>query len=186
MKNINPTFLNFSKDNLDELLTASKKGDNLSFNKLSHFIREISYSYFYSKYNLHRIASKEDVEDLTQNMYLSFADQYQNINNIEKWLRRVLFLTFINWYNKSKKNKAFELDESYYINKSSEDSHNYLDLEKILEAMNNLSERKQNILKLRFWGGLKFSEIAEKLVKKESAIKKMFYRTIEEIKEKLE
>jgi len=33
---------------------------------------------------------------------------------------------------------------------------------------------------------LKFSEIAEKLNKNEAAIKKMFYRTIEELKNKLE
>jgi len=49
-----------------------------------------------------------------------------------------------------------------------------------------LSEEKQEIVKLRFWGDLKFNEIAEKLNKNESAIKKMFYRTLLELKNKLE
>ena len=186
MKKKSSTFHNFSKEELLKLLADSKTGSSESFQKLSATIREISYSYFNSKYNLKRINYKEDVEDLTQNVYLTFAEQYQNINNIENWLRRVLFLTFVNWYSKSQKNKAFELDESYYINESSYDSHENLDVEKIISTMNTLTERKQSILKLRFWGGLKFSEIAEKLGKKEAAIKKMFYRTIEEIKEKLE
>lgn len=51
--------------------------------------------------------------------------------------------------------------------------------------MDTLSEEKQEILKLRFWGDLKFNEIAEKLNKNEAAVKKMFYRSIEEIKNKL-
>ena len=41
-------------------------------------------------------------------------------------------------------------------------------------------------MRLRIWGELKFSEIAEQLNKSEFAVKKMFYRTLEEIKGKLE
>ncbi len=186
MKNNSPTFHNFSNEKLIKLLSGAKNGDSQSFQSLSQAIRSISYSYFLSKYNLKKIASKEDVEDLTQNVYLSFAEQYQNITNIGNWLRRVLFLTFINWYGKNQRNKAFELDESFYINESSYDKHQNFDIEKILEVMNNLSGQKQRILKLRFWGELKFAEIAEKMGKNESAIKKMFYRTLKEIKEKLE
>jgi len=52
--------------------------------------------------------------------------------------------------------------------------------------MNTLSEEKQEIIKLRFWGDLKFNEIAEKLNKNEAAVKKMFYRTLVELKDKLE
>lgn len=48
-----------------------------------------------------------------------------------------------------------------------------------------MSDEKQEIVKLRFWGDLKFSEIAEKLNKNEAAVKKMFYRTLLEIKEKM-
>ncbi len=60
------------------------------------------------------------------------------------------------------------------------------DVNAILQVLDTLSEEKQEIVKMRFWGDLKFAEIAEKLNKNEAAIKKMFYRTIEEIKNKLE
>jgi RNA polymerase sigma factor (sigma-70 family) len=52
--------------------------------------------------------------------------------------------------------------------------------------VDKLSKEKQDIIKMRFWEELKFSEIAEKLGKSEDAIKKMFYRTIEEIKKLLD
>jgi RNA polymerase sigma factor (sigma-70 family) len=60
------------------------------------------------------------------------------------------------------------------------------DVNAIVKILDTLSAEKQEIVKLRFWGDLKFSEIAEKLNKNEAAIKKMFYRTIEELKNKLD
>ncbi len=185
MKNNSPTFHSFSGEELSLLLQEAVEGNPDSFQRLSQIIRDICYSYFNSKYKLKKINSMEDVEDLTHNVYITFAEQYQGINNIENWLRRVLFLTFINWFNKNQKNKAFELDESFYISESSRGSLDHLDIDKIISTMNTLPEQKQQILKLRFWGELKFSEIAANLGKTEAAIKKMFYRTIEEIKEKL-
>ena len=59
-----------------------------------------------------------------------------------------------------------------------------LDAEKILSVVDTLSSDKQKILKMRFWEGLKFAEIAESIGKSEDAVKKMFYRTIEELKNK--
>jgi len=66
------------------------------------------------------------------------------------------------------------------------DSSVQIDAEKILSLLDTMSEEKQEIVKLRFWGDMKFSEIAEKLNKNEAAIKKMFYRTLLELKDKIE
>ena len=60
-----------------------------------------------------------------------------------------------------------------------------IDAESVLAVLNTMSDEKQEIVKLRFWGDLKFSEIAEKLNKNEAAVKKMFYRTLLEIKERM-
>jgi RNA polymerase sigma factor (sigma-70 family) len=65
------------------------------------------------------------------------------------------------------------------------ESHYIVDAESVLAMLNTMSEEKQEIVKLRFWGDLKFNEIAEKLNKNEAAVKKMFYRTLIEIKAKL-
>jgi len=63
------------------------------------------------------------------------------------------------------------------------ESSDLIDAESALSVLNTLSIEKQEIVKLRFWGDLKFNEIAEKLNKNEAAVKKMFYRTLLEIKE---
>ena len=138
-----------------------------------------------SKHHQKRITNLDDVDDLTQSVYLSFAEQYQNINEPEKWLRRVLFLNFVRWY-KANKNRSFsQLKESLPAPDNLYDSSALIDAESVLFILNTLSEEKQEIVKLRFWGDLKFAEIAEKLNKNEAAVKKMFYRTLLEIKEKM-
>jgi len=128
----------------------------------------------------------DDVDDLTQSVYLSFAEQYQNINEPEKWLRRVLFLNFIRWYKANKSRSFSQLKESLPAPDNLNESTAIIDSERVLSFLNTLSEEKQEIVKLRFWGDLKFNEIAEKLNKNEAAIKKMFYRTLLELKNKLE
>jgi RNA polymerase sigma-70 factor, ECF subfamily len=175
-------YLNFSKNELDELFSEAKKGNSSSFSRLSGIIRDISYSYFLSKLRHGKIPNVEDVDDLANNVYLSFAEQYHKIEYLENWLRRVLFLTFVNWYKKSRKRKTFELDEAYYIEQKNEHPSVKIDAEKIIELLNTLSTDKQQIFRMRFWEDLKFAEIAENMGKSEDAVKKMFYRTIEELK----
>lgn len=180
------SFLKIEKEQVNLLLEQSRSGSAQSFEKLSIHIKDISYSYFISKYYSGKLNSKDDADDLTSMVYISFAEQYTNINNIEHWLRRVLFLTFVNWYKKNKRRFETELDESYHNIEAKEETGSNFDIEKILSLVNTLSGEKQNIIKLRFWEELKFNEIAEKINKSEAAVKKMFYRTIEELGKMIE
>ena len=119
-------------------------------------------------------------------MYLAFAEQYQNIEELEKWLRRVLFLNFVRWYKKSKTKAHSQLTENIISTDKVDGSSIMIDAEPVLSLLETLSAEKQEIVKLRFWGELKFNEIAGKLNKNEAAVKKMFYRTLLELKEKLQ
>lgn len=139
-----------------------------------------------SKYRSGKIINKDDVDDLTSNVYIAFAEQYNKIENIENWLRRVLFLTFVRWHKQNRLKKTFELNEDISADDSFEQTDQGFDVNAIVKVLDTLSDEKQEIVRLRFWGDLKFSEIAAQLNKNEAAVKKMFYRTIEEIKNKLE
>lgn len=180
------SFIKIDKEIIEHLLVNAKSGDNLSFKKLSIHIKDISYSYFMSKYYSKKIENKDDVDDLTSSVYISFAEQYNNIINIEHWLRRVLFLTFVNWYKKNKNITQTRLDEGYHNIESEAVKSDQFDIDNIIALVNKLSHEKQSIIKLRFWEELKFNEIADKLNKSEAAVKKMFYRTIEELGKKAE
>ena len=177
-------YINFTQKELDTLFKSALEGNSKSFKELSGYVRHISYSYFLSKHRQGKILNIDDVDDLTNNIYLTFAEQYHKIDNLEFWLRRVLFLNFVNWYKKSKAKKTFELEEAYYLKDKDINPGDNVDAEKILSILDTLSPDKQKIIKLRFYQDLKFGEIAEIMNKSEDAVKKMFYRTIEEIKNK--
>lgn len=179
-------FLSLQKSELDILLESSIAGDSQAFSKISVHIRDIALSYFMSKYRAGKILNKDDAEDLTNSVYLSFAEQYNKIDNIENWLRRVIFLTFVRFYKKNTARKTYELNDRMAAESTSIFAENSFDLNAVRKVLETLSDEKQEIIQLRFWGELKFQEIADRLDKSEAAVKKMFYRTIEEIKDKLE
>ncbi len=178
-------YINFSKKEIDDLFQTARSGDSTAYQKLSGIIRQIAFSYFLSKYRLGKLNSEHDAEDLANNVFIAFAQQYQDVENIENWLRRVLFLSFINWYKRSRSQKTIEFDENIFLEEKELKAGNTIDAEKIVGILNTLSEDKQNIVRMRFWKDLKFTEIAEVLNKSEDAVKKMFYRTLEELKQKL-
>lgn len=149
-------------------------------------MRDIALSYFMSKYRSNKLQNKDDAEDLTNSVYLSFAEQYHKIDNIENWLRRVIFLTFVRFYKKNAARKTYELSERMAAENTNIFTENSFDVTAVRKVLETLSEEKQEIIQLRIWGELKFQEIAERLNKSEAAVKKMFYRTIEEIKDMLE
>ncbi|MDR3667095.1 MAG: RNA polymerase sigma factor [Ignavibacteriaceae bacterium] len=183
MKYGNLNYINFTQNELDELFVNSKNGDNKAFEALSGYVRHISFSYFQSKQRSGKIINIDDVDDLTNNVYLSFAEQYTKIDNLEFWLRRVMFLNFVNWYKKYKNSRLLELTEANFIENNEFNPGDSVDVQKILVNLDHLSQEKQKVIRMRFWEDLKFSEIAENLNKSEDAVKKMFYRTIEELKD---
>jgi len=95
-------------------------------------------------------------------------------------------LNFVRWYKVNKQKRTSELKPNIPLQDSSLESSTLVDADTILSVLDTMSEEKQEIVKLRFWGDLKFSEIGEELNKNEAAVKKMFYRTLLDIKEKLE
>ena len=100
-------------------------------------------------------------------------------------MRRVLFLNFVKWYKTQKARQTTQIYDNIEYDGGLDQKTDLLDVESIVRVLDTLSEEKQEIVRLRFWGDCKFSEIAEKLNKSEDAVKKMFYRTIVELKEKL-
>jgi len=119
-------------------LKLTKDGDNNSFQELSSLVRSISFSYFKSKYNYGKLHTIDDADDLANDVFIAFAKQYQDILDIEKWLRRVLFLTFVNFYKKQRSKSFFEFDENIHEDNISQDVSISLDSEKIMNIVSNL------------------------------------------------
>lgn len=117
MSKFQQQYYNFSKEELKNLFDLAKGGETNSYQELSSLIRSISYSYFKSKYNYGKLHTVDDTDDLSNDVFIAFAKQYQDILDIEKWLRRLLFLTFVNFYKKQRSKLFFEMSWNNTLNK---------------------------------------------------------------------
>ena len=130
-----------------------------------------------------KITKLDDVEELTNTVFLAFAEEYQEIKNISYWLRRVLFRTYIIYYKKNKDRSSIlnaETKSASGLNKTK----NMMDLN-ILKVLTLLGEEKQKILRLKLWANVNFGLIAENIKKSESEVYKIFVRTLITIKNRL-
>lgn len=179
-------YYNFSSEELHNLLIRAKEGSLREYNKISAEIRSIAFSYFKSKYDFGKLNSIDDAEDLATEIFISFSKQFKNIENIERWLRRVMFLSFVNFYKREKSRLTYEFKEDLIKESSEDQKSSGFDKEIVMKIVNSLKNPKREIIHMRFWDGMQFNEIAVKLNRNEAAVKKMFYRTMEEIKKRLE
>ena len=177
-------YLNYTQLELDELLEQSQNGSYYEFGELSQFIRDVAHSYYLTKHRLNEIRNMEDVADLTNTVFLAFAEEYQKIENVGYWLRRILFVTFIKWFKKNKTRDS--LKQKSFINKNNGNgrSEDLIGAD-IVKILNTFPDEKQKIVRLKAWGELDFHQIARIINKGEKIIIKIYYQTLITLKNRL-
>jgi len=135
-------------------------------------------------HRINKIAKLDDVEDLTNTVFLAFAEQYHNIKNISYWLRRVIFLTYIVYYRKNKLRSSLIKTDSGDGSGKRRPAANilYMNTMKVLAL---LGEEKQKIITLKLWADINYYLIAKNIRKSESEVMKIFVRTLLTIKNRL-
>jgi DNA-directed RNA polymerase specialized sigma24 family protein len=131
-----------------------------------------------------KIEKLDDVEDLTNTVFLEFAEEYQNIKNLNHWLRRVLFLTYILYYKKNKVKSSLIRAEAANGSGTKRPAAKMMDIN-TLKVLSLLGEDKQKIIRLKLWANVNFQLIAENVKKSESEVIKVFIRTLITIKNRL-
>lgn len=126
----------------------------------------------------------EDVDDLTNTVFLAFAEEYQKIENVEYWLRRILFFTFIKWFKKNKTRDSLKHKPIFHENNGNGQSEDLIGAD-IVKILNTFSDEKQKIVRLKAWGDLSFNQIARIFNKSEKVIIKIYYQTLVTLKNRL-
>ena len=124
------------------------------------------------------------MENLTNNVFLAFAEEYKNIENLGYWLRRMLFIVFIRWYKHKKIRTSKKLSSIMSVGNNGADEDEILAAQ-VTKVLNTVTEEKQKIVRLKFWAHLDFKQIAEYLNKSEAAVRKSYYNTLLALKNRL-
>lgn len=159
---------------------------------------------FYALYNRYlqrvynRVRSKvpqQDVEDVTQEIFIAVVrslDSFEQRSRFNTWLYTIVNRQIADFYRRRGRSRgatenAIELDDDgareIPVPAEVESSEQRVVLERALQA---LPEHYQEIILLRFVDGLTFAEIAQQRGQSLEAVKSLYRRAIQAIRDRLD
>jgi RNA polymerase sigma-70 factor (ECF subfamily) len=174
---------------LDEtgLTRQAKSGDSEAFAQLYDAYIERVYRYIYF-----RVTDEMTAEDLTSQVFLKAwekLDSYQlGKSPFIAWLYTIARNQVIDHYRTRK--ETVHIDEVLQLADESqmpdEEVQTSLDVEVIREALDQLTDDQQQVIMLKFVGGMTTEEIADQLDKREGAVRALQMRGLQTLAKYLE
>lgn len=158
---------------------------------------------FYALYNRYlqrvynRVRTKvppQDVEDVTQEVFIALVrslDGFQQRSRFNTWLYTIVNRQIADFYrrrNRGGRNPALEMDNDSEIEFEipTTADHESADQRLVLQkALMSLPEHYQEIIAMRFADGLTFAEIAEMRGQSLEAVKSLYRRSIQAMREQI-
>lgn len=172
----------------DKLIQEAQKGNAASFGRIYDYYLPKIYRYVVLK-----VRNKHEAEDICHDVFLS---AWQNIANyahqghpFSSWLYQIARNRVIDHYRTKKSHYSIEdVKKSFIQEVSSIESEvdDFLSIERVYNAMHELSGEQQDVLIMRFIEDLSHREIGAALNKSEGAVRLIQYRALNTLKEILE
>jgi RNA polymerase sigma-70 factor (ECF subfamily) len=162
------------------LVHKARQGDKEAFAELyeSHFNRIY-------RYVVVKIGNKAEAEDMTQQVFVRAYESIGSYNwqgiPFSAWLFRIAHNQIVDFIRKESKKPTVQLDESLPIVGDSDPQGEVelkLNIEQVVIATRQLTKAQQEVVSLRFAGGMSISEVASTMHKSEGAIKALQHSAI--------
>jgi RNA polymerase sigma-70 factor (ECF subfamily) len=166
-------------------LVASAQRDPTAFRSLYEQYARPVYRYLYSK-----VGNQADAEDLTSQVFLKALEElgkFRNLGRFRVWLFSIAYSQAMDYYRKRHSEQS--LDE---INLASHEPDplattiHQQQIERMRKRIAALPDEEQELIRLRFVAGLRYTEIGEVLKRREGAVKKALYRLLARLGEQME
>jgi len=169
-----------NKDDYVELVKQAQLGDKDVLNQLAELARERLRVY------VHRLTLADDVtQDILQETMLEmfkFIDKLKRADRFWPWLFRIAANKVNHHYKKEQRRRTVSLSEIEYKGQHKDSHEEVADMvsqelkQGVLAAMGRLKPQQRNILALRCYEGLKYSQIAEAIGCSEIGAQMRFFR----------
>ncbi len=175
-----------SKEEVEDLVRRAQQGHSEAFAGL--------YEAYYDKiyrYVMFKTGDSLEAEDLTEEVFLRMLESIGSFKwqgyPFTSWLFRIAHNLVIDYYRKSGRQKKTSLDDAMrVVGTDGVDIDRKLDVElsikEVKDAMGGLTRLQQEVLSLRFAGGLSVAEAAEAMGKKENAVKALQHAAIKKLR----
>ena len=161
------------------LVRQAQQGDKEAFAQLYEAYFDKIYRYIVIK-----IGNKAEAEDMTQQVFLK---AYQSIRSYKwkgvpfsAWLFRIAHNQIVDFFRKRSKRPTVGLNEAIVV---SDDNplrtvESRFDIERLRTATLRLTAAQQEVISLRFAGGLAIAEVARTMGKSEGAVKALQHSAV--------
>jgi len=175
-----------SKEEIEDLVRRAQQGESDAFAGL--------YEAFHAKiyrYVMFKTGDVTDAEDLAEEVFLRMLESINSFKwqgyPFTSWLFRIAHNLVIDHYRNKGRQKTTELDDALrVVGASSTDMDKHLDIKlsikEVNEAMHGLTQLQQEVLTLRFAGGLSVAETAEAMGKKDNAVKALQHAAVKKLR----
>lgn len=168
----------------DRLIKQAQKGDNGSFASLyDEYLPKIF------RFVLFKVNNRQAAEDLTHDIFLS---AWQNLASYKpqgfpfsSWLYQIARNRVIDHYRTNRGHSSIDdADEDLFkvVSAVEHSLDQMLDLKKVSEALDRLSEDQKEVIIMRFVEDLSYPEIAAAMEKSEGAVRLLQHRAINNLK----
>lgn len=166
-------------DQFKQLVNEAKNGNKEAFKEIFEGLNKRLFSYAFS-----RTLNRDDALDIVQETFIELWDslekfKYRSNEEFQGFVFTLAKRKLFRFYNT--KDKTVPLDEKIIDGAGGYemeiDNHQYL-----FNQINSLSPNYQDVLRLRYWSGMTFSEIASFLRVKETTAKVWHHRAIQKLK----
>jgi RNA polymerase sigma-70 factor (ECF subfamily) len=180
------TVLDVDEKPESELISLACQGNTEAFGALYERYIDQIYNYIYF-----RTSNGKDAEDICSRVFLRALNHIERYEDrgypFSAWLYRIAHNLVVNWYRDSERVEEISLLEQYpppTINGSVEESIEDMDeKENLLKIIQNLPEDRKELLILKHVEGLTNYEIGQIMDRTEGAIKALYHRTLESLRD---
>ena len=169
-----------------QLIKMASDGNSEAFGVLYERYIDQIYNYIYF-----RTSNGKDAEDICSRVFLRALRHIERYEDrgypFSAWLYRIAHNLVVNWYRDSEKVEEISLAEQYpppTIEGSVEERVEKEDeKENLLKVINSLPEDRKELLILKHVEGLTNFEIGQIMDRTEGAIKALYHRTLESLRD---
>ena len=173
----------------DDALERAIQGDSDSFSIL--YERYVSRIYNYIFY---RTGNPYDAEDLTERVFLRALGHIKTYNNrgvpFTAWLYRIAHNLVANWHRDNSRRKEVPLEDQKNLHLRGDHPEaalvNSQDHAMLLQVIRTLSEERQQLIILKFVEHMSNAEVATIMGRSEGAIKSLYHRTLQSLREEMD
>jgi RNA polymerase sigma-70 factor, ECF subfamily len=136
------------------------------------------------------VINHDDTDDILQNVFIKVwnnIDDFREESSLYTWLFRIATNESLTFLSKQKRHKSFftQSNEEYFAGKLEADE--YFDGDeiqrKLMKAILKLPDRQRLVFNMKYFGGMKFTEIAEILQLTTGALKASYHIAVKKIEE---